>query len=81
MSENGRVEVKIEDPGDFEECEIVDISVKPGDTVAEGDVLLEVATDKANMDIVSPASGKVAEILVEVDAIIPTDSVLMVLET
>ena len=75
-----RVDVKIEDPAGFEECEIVDISVKVGDTVAEGDVLLEVATDKANMDIVAPQSGTVAEILVEVDAIIPTDSVLLVLE-
>lgn len=77
---SGRVEVKIEDPAGFEECEIVEISVKQGDTVAEGDVLLEVATDKANMDIVAPQSGTVVEIRVEVDAIIPTDSVLMVLE-
>jgi pyruvate/2-oxoglutarate dehydrogenase complex dihydrolipoamide acyltransferase (E2) component len=76
-----RVEVKILDPGEFEEVEVVDISVKVGDTVAEGDVLLEIATDKANMDIESPAAGTVAEIPVELDEIIPVDRVLVVLET
>jgi pyruvate/2-oxoglutarate dehydrogenase complex dihydrolipoamide acyltransferase (E2) component len=76
-----RIEVKIEDPGEFEEVEVVDVSVAAGDTVKEGDVLLEIATDKANMDIVAPAAGTVEEILVEVDDIIPVDRVLVVLAT
>jgi pyruvate/2-oxoglutarate dehydrogenase complex dihydrolipoamide acyltransferase (E2) component len=76
-----RIEVKIEDPGDFEEVEVVDVSVAAGDTVAEGDVLLEIATDKANMDIVAPAAGTVEEVLVAVDDIVPVDRVLVVLAT
>lgn len=79
MSDDRRIAVTIEDPAGFEEVEVVDVSVKPGDTVAEGDVLLEVATDKANMDIVAPRAGTVLEVLVEADAIIPTDAVLVVL--
>ena len=76
-----RLEVKIDDPQGFDEVEVVRVEVAVGDTVAVGDVLLEVATDKANMDIESPASGKVTEILVAEDEIIATDAVLLVLET
>jgi len=76
-----RVEVKIEDPAGFEEVEVVDISVAVGDTVAEGDVLLEIATDKANMDIVAPSGGTVEEILVGQDDIIPVDQILVVLSS
>ena len=76
-----RLEVKIADPQGFDEVEVVRVEVGVGDTVAEGDVLLEVATDKANMDVESPASGTVTEILVAEDEIIATDAVLLVLET
>jgi len=76
-----RLEVKIDDPQGFEEVEVVRIEVSVGDTVAEGDILLEIATDKANMDIESPAAGTVAEVLVAEDDIIATDAVLVVLNT
>jgi pyruvate/2-oxoglutarate dehydrogenase complex dihydrolipoamide acyltransferase (E2) component len=76
-----RVEVKIEDPAGFEEVEVVEIAVAVGDTVAEGDVLLEIATDKANMDIVAPSGGTVEEILVAQDDIIPVDQILVVLSS
>ena len=76
-----RLEVKSDDPQGFDEVEVVRVEVGVGDTVAEGDVLLEVATDKANMDVESPASGTVKEILVAEDEIIATDAVLLVLET
>jgi len=76
-----RVEVKIEDPAGFEEVEIVEIAVAVGDTVAEGDVLLEIATDKANMDILAPSGGTVEEILVGQDDIIPVDQILLVLSS
>lgn len=62
---SARVEVKIEDPGDTEEVEVVEVSAKVGDRVAAGDILLEVATDKANMDIVAPVAGVLEELLVD----------------
>ena len=55
-----RIEVKIEDPAGFEECEIVEISVKPGDTVAEGDVLLVMESMKMELSITAPHPGTVA---------------------
>ena len=76
-----RIEIKIEDPGDTVEVEVVEVSVAQGATVAEGDVLLEVATDKANMDILAPAGGVVAELNVAEGDIIPVDQILAVIET
>jgi pyruvate/2-oxoglutarate dehydrogenase complex dihydrolipoamide acyltransferase (E2) component len=77
---DGRVEVKIDDPGNFDEVEIVEVMVQEGATVAEGDVLLEVATDKANMEIAAPAAGTVVQVLVEEGAVIPVDQLLVVLQ-
>jgi pyruvate/2-oxoglutarate dehydrogenase complex dihydrolipoamide acyltransferase (E2) component len=76
-----RIEIRIEDPGDTVEVEVVDVSVEQGATVAKGDVLLEVATDKANMDIVAPEDGVVAELNVAEGDIIPVDQILAVIET
>lgn len=76
-----RIEIKIEDPGDTVEVEVVEVSVEQGATVAKDDVLLEVATDKANMDILAPADGVVAELNVSEGDIIPVDQILAVIET
>jgi len=76
-----RIEIRIEDPGDTVEVEVVELSVSQGQSVSEGDVLLEVATDKANMDIVAPVAGVVAELNVAEGDIIPVDQILAVIET
>jgi pyruvate/2-oxoglutarate dehydrogenase complex dihydrolipoamide acyltransferase (E2) component len=76
-----RIEIKIEDPGDTVEVEVVEVSVEQGATVSKDDVLLEVATDKANMDILAPADGVVAELNVAEGDIIPVDQILAVIET
>jgi pyruvate/2-oxoglutarate dehydrogenase complex dihydrolipoamide acyltransferase (E2) component len=76
-----RIEIIIEDPGNTEEVEVVAIEVAVGDAVSAGQALLEVATDKANMEMESPAAGTVAEILVSEGDIVPVTQVLMVLTT
>ena len=74
-----RIEIVIEDPGNTEEVEVVAIEVAVGDVVSAGQALLEVATDKANMEMEAPAAGTVAEILVSEGDIVPVTQVLMVL--
>ena len=44
------------------EAEIVAWHVKPGDTVAEEDVIVEVMTDKASVEVPAPVSGRVLSI-------------------
>ena len=75
-----RVEVKIPDPGDTEEVEVVEISVEPGASVKKGDPLLEMATDKANEDLEAPQDGVVQEILVSEGDIVPVDQVFVIIE-
>lgn len=56
---------------------IVEISVRPGDAVAAGDMLLMLESDKATLDLPAPEAGVVAEILVSVgDRVGPGDPVL-----
>jgi pyruvate dehydrogenase E2 component (dihydrolipoamide acetyltransferase) len=74
-----RVEVAIEDPGSHEEVEIVEVMVEVGEEVEQGDVLLEVSTDKANMDVEAPSAGVVEEVRVSEGDVVPSRSVLVVL--
>jgi pyruvate/2-oxoglutarate dehydrogenase complex dihydrolipoamide acyltransferase (E2) component len=47
------------------EVEVLDVLVAPGDTVAEGDPLLNIAADKVDLSIEAPAAGVVSEVLVQ----------------
>lgn len=63
------------------EAEIVAWRVKPGDVVAEDDVLVEVMTDKAAVEVPSPVSGKVVSTRGSPGEAIPVGSELIVFET
>ena len=54
-----------------ESCILTEWKVKPGDTVAEGDVLAVIETDKASFDLESTASGTVLELFWEADDDVP----------
>jgi pyruvate/2-oxoglutarate dehydrogenase complex dihydrolipoamide acyltransferase (E2) component len=70
-----RHEIKVPDADPAEEVEVVQINVKVGDAVKAGDALMEVANDKANMDLESPVDGVVAELSVEEFAVVQADHV------
>jgi pyruvate dehydrogenase E2 component (dihydrolipoamide acetyltransferase) len=63
----------------MEEGTVVNCLVKPGDQVNKGDVIFEIETDKATLEMESPAEGFVKHILVEVDQTLPIGEPLMVL--
>jgi len=60
------IEVNVPDIGDFQNIPVIEILVKPGDTVAEGDPLITLESDKAAMEIPAPRSGQVSEIVVKI---------------
>lgn len=62
------------------EIEVMTLYVEAGATVSEGDLLVEVATDKANVDVPAPVGGVVAEIFVTEGEILPATTVLMRLD-
>jgi pyruvate/2-oxoglutarate dehydrogenase complex dihydrolipoamide acyltransferase (E2) component len=75
------IEVRIEDPGDTVEVEVIELMVAVGDSVTKGTALMEVATDKANTEIESPSDGVVETLNVAEGDIIEVDKILAVLRT
>src|SRR3954470_10022900 len=59
------IEVKVPDIGDFKSVEIIEVHVAPGADIKVDDPLITLESDKASMDIPSPAAGKVGELKVE----------------
>ena len=71
-------EVLLPDIGDFKDVEVIEILVRPGDTVAVEDPLITLESDKASMDIPAPSAGTVGEIRVAVgDKINEGDLILL----
>src|SRR5215472_12373571 len=63
------------------EAEIVAWHVKPGDVVAEDDVIVEVMTDKAAVEVPSPVSGKVVSTTGNPGESVPVGAELIVFDT
>ena len=49
------IEVKVPDIGDFKDVPVIEVLVKPGDTVKAEDSLVTLESDKATMDVPAPA--------------------------
>jgi pyruvate dehydrogenase E2 component (dihydrolipoamide acetyltransferase) len=60
------IEVKVPDIGDFKEIPIIEVLVKPGDSVNAEDPLIALESDKATMEVPAPQSGVIKEIKVKV---------------
>lgn len=72
------MQVLIPDLGDFSDVEVIEVLVGPGDEVAPEDALITLETEKAAMDVPSPAAGKVLELRVKVgDLVNAGDEVLL----
>ena len=62
---NHLIEVRVPDIGDYKDVEVIDVVVKPGDTVALEATLITLETEKATMDVPSSAAGVVRELKVQ----------------
>ncbi|WP_101101786.1 dihydrolipoyllysine-residue acetyltransferase [Macromonas bipunctata] len=74
------VEIKVPDIGDFDEVAVIELLVKPGDTVAAEQSLITVESDKASMEIPSSAAGVVKELKVKLGDKVKEGSVVLLLE-
>lgn len=72
--------IKVPDIGGAEGVEVIEISVKVGDVIAEGDSIVVLETDKASMEIPADKAGKVAAIKVNVGDKVSQDSLLLEVE-
>ena len=73
-------EVAVPDIGDFKDVEVIEVLVKPGDTVAAEQSLITVESDKASMEIPSPGAGVVKELRLKVGDKVSQGSPILVLE-
>ncbi len=75
------IDIKVPDIGDFKEVAVIEVLVKPGDTVKPEQSLITVESDKASMEIPSSAGGVVKEVKVKVGDKVAEGSVVLSLET
>ena len=74
------IEVKVPDIGDFKNIPVIEILVKPGDTVSAEDPLVTLESDKATMEVPSPAAGTVKEIRIKVGDKVSEGALVLMLE-
>jgi dihydrolipoamide dehydrogenase len=75
------IEVQVPDIGDFDEVGVIEVLVKPGDTVKVEQSLITVESDKASMEIPSSAAGVVKDLKVKVGDKVAKGSVILSLES
>jgi dihydrolipoamide dehydrogenase len=78
MSET--VEVRVPDIGDFTDVPVIEVLVKAGDEVAAEDPLVTLESDKATMDVPSPAAGTVREVSIAVGDTVSEGAVILTLD-
>ena len=74
------IEVKVPDIGDFHDIPVIEVLVKAGDAVAVDDSLVTLESDKATMDVPSPAAGVVRDVRLKVGDKVSEGAVVLVLE-
>ncbi|MDJ0839653.1 MAG: dihydrolipoyllysine-residue acetyltransferase [Acidobacteriota bacterium] len=73
-------EVRVPDIGDFDSVDVSEVLVAPGDTVAEGDSLIGLESDKASMEVPAPFAGIIREVKVEEGGQVSEGTVIALVE-
>ena len=73
-------EISVPDIGDFESVEIIEILVKPGDTINKNDPVVTLESDKSSVEVPSPFSGKISSLKVKIGDKVSKGSVLALIE-
>ncbi|MFJ2991739.1 dihydrolipoyllysine-residue acetyltransferase [Pandoraea sp. NPDC087047] len=75
-----KIDVKVPDIGGYDDVPVIEVLVKVGDTVTAEQSLVTLESDKASMDVPSPAAGVVKELKVKVGDKVSEGSLIVVLE-
>ncbi|MBP9164969.1 MAG: dihydrolipoyllysine-residue acetyltransferase [Leptospiraceae bacterium] len=74
------IDVKIPDIGDYSDIPVIEVYVKAGDRVEAEQSLITLESDKASMDVPSPAAGIVKEIKIKIGDKVSKDHTFLILE-
>jgi len=75
------LEVRVPDIGDFKDIPVIEVLVNPGDSINPEDPLVTLESDKATMEVPSPAGGTVKELKVKVGDKVSQGSLVLLLES
>jgi pyruvate dehydrogenase E2 component (dihydrolipoamide acetyltransferase) len=75
------IEVKVPDIGDFKDVPVIEVLVKPGDTVKKDDSLIVLESDKATMEVPAPAGGTVKELRAKIGDKVSEGTVILTMES
>lgn len=75
------IEVKVPDIGDFKDLPVIDVLVKAGDKIDAEQALITLESDKATMDVPSPAAGVIKAMSLKVGDEVSEGSLILTLET
>src|ERR1700755_2436899 len=73
-------EIKVPDIGDYDNVPVIEVLVKPGDTVTKDQGLITLESDKATMEVPSSMAGTVKDVKVKVGDEAPQGTVVVTLE-
>jgi pyruvate dehydrogenase E2 component (dihydrolipoamide acetyltransferase) len=74
-------EILVPDIGNFQDVEIIEIMVKPGDQLSADDAIMTVESDKAAMDIPAPFAGTITELKIKVGDKVSAGTPILMLDT
>ncbi len=72
--------IAVPDIGDFKDVEIIEVLVKPGDTIKKNDPIVTLESDKSSVEVPSPYEGKISKLKVKIGDKVSEGSVLATLE-
>ncbi len=75
------IEIKVPDIGDFKEVEVIELLVKPGDTIKRDQSLITVESDKASMEIPSSHAGVIKELKIKLGDKVSEGSLVLLLDS
>jgi pyruvate dehydrogenase E2 component (dihydrolipoamide acetyltransferase) len=80
VASNGLIEIRVPDIGNYKDVEVIEVSVKAGDSVALEGTLITLETEKATMDVPSTTAGTIKELKVQRGARVSQGDVIAIVE-
>ncbi len=77
---NAPIEVRVPDIGDFNDVPVIEVLVKAGDRIAKEDSLITIESEKASMEVPSPAAGVVKDVTIAVGDRVSKGKTILYLE-
>jgi len=74
------IEIKVPDIGGFKDVPVIEVLVKPGDSVKKEDALITIESDKATFDVPAPQAGVVKELRIKAGDKVSQGSMILVLD-